>query len=351
MPLSSLDTRFVAKLDASDVAPSTVQASSTENTGDSGATVNVASAELLRNIGIGFIAGLLLNLMPCVLPVIGLKIMSFASQAGEARGRVIALNLYFVAGLVSVFLALAALAAFLGMGWGEQFQRPEFSIVLASIVFVFALSFLGVWEIPIPGFVGSGKAMGAAQREGPIGAYLKGVLTTLLATPCSGPLIVPTLAWALNQPKPVIFATFASMGLGMGFPYLMISMFPRLINLLPKPGAWMDTFKQIMGFVLLATVVWIFSFLNADYFVPTLALLFSLWAACWWIGRTPLTAEASEKIKAYLSAGGFAALLGWFSFRLLLPGVEVDWSEYTPQALANLRDRNVTVLVDFTADW
>ena len=110
-------------------------------------------------------------------------------------------------------------------------------------------------------------------------------------------------------------------------------------------------FKQIMGFVLLATVVWIFSYLNADYFVPTLALLFSLWAACWWIGRTPLTAEASEKIKAYLSAGGFAALLGWFSFRLLLPGVEVDWSEYTPQALANLRDRNVTVLVDFTADW
>ena len=349
MPLSSLDTRFVAKLDASDVAPSPAQASSTENTGDSGATVNVASAELLQNVGIGFIAGLLLNLMPCVLPVIGLKIMSFASQAGEARGRVIALNLYFVAGLVSVFLALAALAAFLGWGWGQQFQRPEFSIALVSIVFVFALSFLGVWEIPIPGFVGSGKAMGAAQREGPIGAYLKGVLTTLLATPCSGPLIVPTLAWALKQPKPVIFATFASMGLGMGFPYLMISMFPRLINLLPKPGAWMDTFKQIMGFVLLATVVWIFSFLNADYFVPTLALLFSLWAACWWIGRTSVTAEASAKFKAYLSAGAFAAVVGWLSFHLLLPGVE--WPEYSPQKLANLQERNVTVLVDFTADW
>ena len=241
------------------------------------------------------------------------------------------------------------LAVFLGLGWGQQFQSPEFSIVLASIVFVFALSFLGVWEIPIPGFVGSGKSMDAAEREGPIGAYLKGVLTTLLATPCSGPLIVPTLAWALNQPKPVIFGTFASMGLGMGFPYLMISIFPRLISFLPKPGAWMDTFKQIMGFVLLATVVWIFSVLNADYFVPTLALLFSLWAACWWIGRTPLTAETSAKFKAYLSAGVFAAVVGWFSFRLLLPGVE--WPEYTPQKLANLQERNVTVLVDFTADW
>ena len=141
------------------------------------------------------------------------------------------------------------------------------------------------------------------------------------------------------------------MGLGMGFPYLMISMFPRLINFVPKPGAWMDTFKQIMGFVLLATVVWIFSFLNADYFVPTLALLFTLWAACWWIGRTPLTAEASAKARSYLSAGVFAALVGWFSFRLLLPGVEVEWAKFTPQELANLQERNVTVLVDFTADW
>lgn len=349
LPLSQLDTTFSARLDASIVVPPTEQGSAAASSGTTGEKVSVAPAELVWNIGLGFLGGLLLNLMPCVLPVIGLKIMSFASQAGESRGRVIALNLYFVAGLVSVFLVLAALAAFLGWGWGQQFQSREFSIVLVSIVFVFALSFLDVWEIPIPGFVGTGKTMDAAEREGPIGAFLKGVLTTLLATPCSGPLIVPTLAWALKQPKPVVFGTFASMGLGMGFPYLMVSIFPRLINFLPKPGAWMDTFKQIMGFVLLATVVWIFSFLNPDYFVPTLALLFALWAACWWIGRTPLTAEAGVRLKAYLSAGLFAAVVGWSSFYFLLPGAE--WSEFTPQKLADFRQNNVTVLVDFTADW
>ncbi len=297
LPLSQLDTTFAARYDATVVAPAASSTTTSTSSIRSAAPAAIAPAELVRNIGLGFLGGLLLNLMPCVLPVIGLKIMSFASQAGESRGRIIALNLYFVAGLVSVFLVLAALAAFLGYGWGQQFQRPEFSIFLAAVVFVFALSFLGVWEIPIPGFVGSGKTLEAAESEGPIGAFLKGVLTTLLATPCSGPLIVPTLAWALKQPKPVIFGTFASMGLGMGFPYLMISMFPRLINLLPKPGAWMDTFKQIMGFVLLATVVWLFSFLNPDYFVPSLALLFALWAACWWIGRTPLTAEAVRNSK------------------------------------------------------
>jgi suppressor for copper-sensitivity B len=341
IPLSQRETSFAARYDASDIVPSTTPAEE---------PAGFALLPLLRYLCLGFLAGMLLNLMPCVLPVIGLKIMSFAQQAGEDRGRVVLLNVYFVAGLVTVFMVLACLAVFLGWGWGEQFQSTEFGIVLATIVFVFALSFLGVWEIPIPGFVGSGAAADAAEQEGPLGAFLKGVLTTLLATPCSGPLIVPTLTWALVQTKPVVFGTFLSMGLGMGSPYLLVAFFPSLIRILPKPGAWMETFKHIMGFVLLGTVVWIFSFLNHDYVVPTLGLLFSLWAACWWIGRVPLTEALFVRGKAYVQAAIFAALIGTLSFKVLGPKPELG-PPYTPERLASLRESGVTVLVDFTADW
>jgi thiol:disulfide interchange protein DsbD len=307
------------------------------------------SGDLLRYLVLGFFGGMILNLMPCVLPVIGLKIMSFAQQAGESSSRILWLNICFVAGLVTVFMVLAALAAFAGWGWGAQFQRPEFAIVLALIVFVFALSFLGTWEIPIPGFVGSGKAAQAAQGEGPSGAFAKGVLTTLLATPCSGPLIVPTLAWAIPQSKPVIFAVFLAMGLGMGAPYLAIGLAPGLLKFLPKPGAWMETFKQVMGFVLLATVVWIFTFLDKDFFVPTLALLFAAWAACWWVGRVALTADLSDKLRAYLIGSVFTAVLGYMAFSTLGPGKH--WEQFSTAKLAKLRSSNTTVFVDFTADW
>ena len=350
MPLSSLDSTFVANYDASLVAPSTD--SSTTASGTSGGPSAIDSrmlSEIVKFMLYGFAGGMILNLMPCVLPVIGLKIMSFSSQAGQSRARVILLNLYYVAGIVAVFIVLAAMAAFFGWGWGEQFQKPEFGIALAAIVFVFGLSFLGVWEIPIPGFVGSSGAMQKAEGEGGVAAFLKGILTTLLATPCGGPLIAPTLAWAIVQPKPVIFATFISMGLGMGAPYLAISMFPKLMNFVPKPGAWMDTFKQVMGFVMLGTVVWIFSFLPDEKLPSTLALLFVLWAACWWINRTPLTASFGAKAKSYLIATVFAVVVGTTAFWLFLPGLH--WDDYTDRRLASLQEAGKTVLVDFTADY
>ncbi len=310
---------------------------------------SATSGRMMKKLGVAFLAGLILNLMPCVLPVVGLKIMSFVQQAGQSPVRVFLLNLMFVLGLISVFMGLACLAAFAGWGWGHQFQRPEFSIGLASIVFVFALSFLGVWEIPIPGF--SGKVADLSEREGLAGAFFKGVLTTVLATPCGGPLIVPALAWAAGQSKIVVFATFGSMGLGMGAPYLLFGLFPKVMSaILPKPGAWMETFKQVMGFFLLGTVVWIFSFIQPDFFLPTLALLFVLWAACWAVGQVPITAETSTKVRTYLASAGFAIILGVFSFNALLPS-DQDWQPYTQSTLDQFRNKGTTVLVDFTADW
>lgn len=303
---------------------------------------------------LAFLGGFILNFMPCVLPVIGLKVMSFVNQAGQDRRRVFALNMWYVSGLVSVFLALACLAAFLNYGWAEQFQSPKFAIALAAIVFVFALSMLGVWEIPIPGFVGSGKAADMANQEGPSGAFFKGVLTTVLATPCVGPFVVPVVAWAAQQSQAMTFLVFFVMGVGMASPYIVIGMFPGAVKLLPKPGAWMDTFKHVMGFVLLFTVVFIFYFLDDQWRVPTLSLLFALWAACWWVGRVPLTASLGPKLRAWIGGLSFAAVVGVASFAgyAFLKGYDKEiWQPFSTQKFAELQGTQTPMLIDFTADW
>ena len=231
---------------------------------------------------VAFVAGFLLNLMPCVLPVVGLKILSFVQQANDSRRRVLLLNVAYSAGLVSVMLVLASLAVFAGLGWGEQFSSTTFSVTLAAVVFAFALSFLGVWEIPLPGFVGAADAV-SGKGEGYGGAFSKGVLSTVLATPCSGPFLGSALAWAIAQPAPLTFAVFATVGFGMASPYLLIGLFPSLVRFLPRPGHWMVTFKQLMGFVLLATVVYLMSFLAMPSVVPTGLLLVGVGLGCWWI--------------------------------------------------------------------
>lgn len=332
----------------------------------------------------GLVGGLILNLMPCVLPVIGLKVLSFVEQSGHDRKRALMLNLWYSAGLMSVFLLLAALAAFLQLGWGSLFSYAGFNIVLAAVVFAMGLSFLGVWEIPIPGFIGSGKTAELAQKEGFSGAFAKGVVTTVLATPCTGPLMGTALAWAVRQPPAHIFAVFGSVGLGMASPYLLIGVFPSLVKFLPKPGEWMETFKKVMGFVLLGTVVFILTFLQWSYVVPTIGLLFAIWAACWWMGRTPGWAEMPVRARSWLEAAAFVGI-AWLvlfpgidevvSGRFAFPGLhDVTSSRFEEKLekerqfyLERLRSEGYelvktdtptdapgapkTVLVDITADW
>ena len=314
-----------------------------------------------------FVGGLILNLMPCVLPVIGLKVLSFVTQAGESRGRAFMLNVVYSAGIIAVFLLLAALAVGLGLGWGQLFTYGAFNVVMAAVVFAMGLSFLGVWEIPIPGFVGSGKSAEIQQKEGLSAAFLKGVITTVLATPCTGPFMASALTWAVAQPPGIVFAVFLTIGLGMSSPYLLIGAFPDLIRFLPKPGAWMDTFKQIMGFFLLGTVVFLLSFLDWPYVVPTVGLLFAIWAGLWWFNRTPITAPAGEKWWAWLEATAFVGLTWLLLFPGLdgmLPGqlgVHGLYDEMNERFIARVGDTAPvgtikldaprTVVVDFTADW
>jgi len=345
---------------------------------------------LWLHLALGFVGGILLNLMPCVLPVIGLKILSFVEQSGHDRKTGFLLNVWYSLGLVAVFWVLAGLAIGLKWGSGQFFQHPEFNIFIAALVFSMALAFLGVWEFPVPGFAGRGRALELAQREGAIGAVFKGALTTVLATPCLGPFMGVALGWAVKQPPAAALAVFTSVGLGMASPYLLIGAFPQLIRFLPKPGAWMETFKQIVGFVLLGTVVFVFTFLETSYIVPTVGLLFTLWLACWWISRTPPTAELPAKARSWVEAAAIVGL-GWL---LLFPGIdemlperfsgwgrglhdvmqgrlderiataagqprqtkqspdELPWQPFTTRpAFERLLNSGKTVLVDFTADW
>ena len=368
--------------------------------------------EIIIQLASAMLAGLLLNVMPCVLPVIGLKVKSFVQQAGESRKRVFALNAWFSLGLMSVFWILATLAVGvrlatqgdLEFGWGEQFQFSAFNIFLTSVVFAFALSFLGVWEVPIPGFVGASSANEAADREGATGAFIKGILATLLATPCVGPLLIPATTWAVQQPVWMTYTAFTFIGLGMAAPYLAIGAFPRLISFLPKPGNWMVIFKQIMGFVLLGTVVWLFSSLSEQYHTAVLALLAAIGFACWVIGRLPITASRSIRVQSWGWAVGtvaYVALVAFGTGRLTTPIAtiiaafaiaiwilmqisenssikskawcwsgaitvlllsttisylalqhsELPWEPFSRAELNKYLSNGQTVLVDFTADW
>jgi thiol:disulfide interchange protein DsbD len=302
-------------------------------------------------LALGFVGGIILNLMPCVLPVIGLKILSFVEQAGHDRKTAFVLNVWYSVGLLAVWWLMAALTVGLSVGSGQFFQNPAFNVFIAALVFTMALAFLGVWEFPVPGFVGRGQAVELAQREGATGALFKGAITTILATPCLGPFMGVALGWAVRQPPATTFAVFTSVGLGMASPYLLIGAFPVLIRFLPKPGAWMETFKHLMGFVLLGTVVFVLSFLTPSYVVPTVGLLFALWMACWWLARTPPTAEFRAKFRAWMEGTAIVGL-AWLVLFFIKFGHPLPWQPFTSRAsLDRMVTEGNTVLVDFTANW
>jgi thiol:disulfide interchange protein len=325
------------------------------------ATVAVPAGSLAQYVLYGVLGGLILNLMPCVLPVIGLKLLSFAKQGGQSRGHILGLNLAYSAGLMTVFMVLATLAALVQLGlssesygWGELYTLTWFKVAMTALVFAMALAFLGVWEIPIPGFASSGKATEMASQEGPAGAFVMGMVTTLLSVPCSGPFLGPVFGYTISQPPSATYLIFASVGVGMALPYLLIGAFPALVSWLPKPGAWMDTLKSLLGFGLLATVVYLFSTLRQDYYLPTLALMFAMWFGLWIVGRTPLWAEVGDRIRAWGWGTLATAVLGGGAFALLSPSsdkVSLAWEPYSPAALAEARASGKTVLVDFTANW
>ena len=323
-------------------------------------------------LALAFLGGLILNVMPCVFPVIGLKVMSFISQADGSRRRVLILNLWYVLGMLAVFWGLAAFAVGVRViagqtyAWGQQFANDGFTIALIGLVFAMALSFLGTWEIPIPGFASGHQAGQLQQKEGPAGALFKGMFTTLLATPCSGPFLGGVFAYSAAQPANMTPVIFTAIGLGMGFPYLLLGMYPGLAKVLPKPGPWMESFKHFMGFFMLFVVAYLYLSVSDRFTRPTFVMLIGLWMGCWLIGRVPIYESFSKRSRGWFQGVTAAVIVGYVGFSMLgsidlkqavtAPTDSVDnrvvkFQPYNEEKLNSLLAQGKTVMIDFTASW
>ncbi len=301
---------------------------------------------------LAFLGGVILNVMPCVLPVVGLKIMGFVSQAGEDRRRVLLLNVVYSLGILSVFAGLAVLAIVFKFGWGQQFTYFPVKLGLTLLLFALALSYLGVWEIPAPGMASSKASQQMQSREGLAGAFSKGVFATVLATPCSGPMLGYILGLTLGLSSIQTASIFMAVGLGMSLPYLVIGMQPKLIAWLPKPGNWMETFKQLMSFLFLATVAFFFAQFQDEQKLPVFVSIIGVWFGCWIIGQVPAWAELPKRLMAWSGGIIAAALISIAAFHYLIPGPKVlAWEDYSESRLVQLQSEGKTVLLDFSAKW
>jgi thiol:disulfide interchange protein len=302
-------------------------------------------------LGFAFLGGLILNVMPCVLPVVGLKVMGFVSQAGQDRQRVLMLNLVYVLGIMSVFAILAVVAGFSKFGWGQQFTFFEVKLGLTILMFALALSYLGVWEIPVPGMAGGKASMELQNREGLVGAFSKGVFATILSTPCSGPLLGYILGATLTYSPLQTVVIMLTVGLGMSSPYVVIGAQPRLVAWLPKPGPWMETMKQLMAFLFLGTVAYFFAQFSEAHKLPVFITLIAVWFGCWIIGQVPNWAALPKRVAAWSSGIAIASLISIAAFHYSKPNDQLAWKDYSEPTLVSLQNAGKTVLLDFGAKW
>ncbi len=345
---------------------------------NSAATISASAGEsksLLGMLGLAFLGGLILNIMPCVLPVIALKILGFVQQSKEAPGRVGKLGLVYALGVLFSFLVLAGLVigvqqAGRAASWGMQFQNPQFVIVMTTLVTLVALNLFGLFEVTL-----GGSAMGAAgnlaSKEGNSGAFFNGILATALATPCTAPFLTVALGFAFAQPAYIIVLMFLAMGLGLAAPYVVLSWFPQFLKLLPRPGAWMEKFKIAMGFPMLATAVWLLTLTSSHFgrsgplwvgiFLVTLALAAWIWGEFVQRGSKRKGVAMGLAI-ALLALGyvyGLEKELHWRSPAKLTANNGtithesggIEWQAWSPSAVEKARTEGRPVLVDFTADW
>ncbi len=315
-----------------------------------------------------FFGGLILNLMPCVFPVLGLKIMGFVRHAQNSQRSIRIQGLTFTLGVLISFWLLSSILLVLraqgeSLGWGFQLQSSGFVVFLIALLFLLALSFLGVFEIGM-GLSNAGSQL--AQKEGLKGSFFSGMLATLVATPCTAPFMGVALGFALSQPPWIAFIVFTSLALGMSSPYLALSYFPNLLKYLPKAGPWMDAFKQAMAFPLLATIVWLLWVLGLQKHIHAVVeVLFALvilglggWIyGCWY------TLSQTKKVKwiaLFFSAISILSALGLFidatedeeeSNKGLHASTPLDWEPYSAERLATLRAQEQPIFIDFTAAW
>ena len=308
-----------------------------------------------------FVGGLILNLMPCVFPVIGIKIMGFVDQAGHDRKKIMMHGLAFAGGVFASFWLLTLIMLLGGIkNWGGQLENPYVMFVLIIVMLLLAMNMYGVFEIGV-GATSVGSDL--TRKEGLAGSFFSGVLATVVATPCSAPFLGAALGAAVALPNFWFFIAFTVMAAGLALPYLTLSAFPGLVKKLPRPGAWMESFKQGMSFLLFATVgylLWVYSdqVFHRDYGLKGLFVMIglSLIAASGWVwGRwtTPI-----RKTKTKWIARAVTLLLFLSGIVLASPGQEeeskavtIEWQKWTKKKEQEALAEGRPVYIDFTAKW
>ena len=312
-------------------------------------------------LAVAFAGGLILNLMPCVLPVLSLKIMGVIGLGGEARGRIAVRFLAAAAGILVSFLVLAAgtvtlKAAGMAVGWGVQFQQPLFLVALVVMLTLFACALWDLLTIPLPAWLGG---LGAAGRgaKGIAGHFLSGAFATVLATPCSAPFLGTAVGFALARGTPEIFAVFTALGVGMATPYLVVAAFPGVASRLPRPGPWMVTLRRVLAFLLAATAVWLLTVLATQSGAPAALAVGALMA----VAAALLWFASRDMLRLAAAAGGLGVVFvlafatpGQLGRAALPPPPVADasmWRPFDRAAIPELIAAGKTVFVDVTADW
>lgn len=335
---------------------------------------SAASAGIIALLFFAFLGGIILNLMPCVLPVLSLKLFSLIKQAGESRGRLLALGGATTAGILASFWALAAVVAAVkagggSAGWGMQFQSAGFIAFMVVILTAFAMSFFGVFEVWLP-WGATTKMDEAGHKAGFAGAFFTGALLVLLSTPCSAPFLGTAMGFAFAQTTPVLFLFFTAAGLGLALPYMLVSAFPKVLKVFPKPGPWMVKLQKVMGVLLLASVVWLLWIVNEQAGtagVGMFAIVVVASIACSvLLGKfaPPGVAFGREVAGIGLSVAvlvsiWFAAIAPEyehaasekFNTRMQEQMTADGWYRYSPALIEEFAKANRTVFIDATADW
>lgn len=312
---------------------------------------------LLEALLLAFLGGIVLNVMPCVFPVLSLKALEVVQQAGEKQREIMVHGALYTLGILVSFWLLAGLLLVLraggqSLGWGFQLQTPGFSAGLGALLFVMSMSLLGVFEFEVPFLRASNQL---TRTSGHLGAFFTGVLATIVSTPCTAPFMGTALGWAATQPAPVAMAVFTALGLGLAVPYLALSFSPALGRMLPRPGRWMETTKQALAFPLLATVIWLTWVVGLQTDINGVATLLGaylvLGMATWAHGRWR---------EGWPRKVATAAVLITFIFVARMPAAPAaaaphdggsGWEVWSTQRVTDLTAAGKPVFVDFTAAW
>ena len=321
---------------------------------------------LIYMILLAFLGGMILNLMPCVLPVLSIKMLSIVNSAHHERKHIMKCGFIYVAGILLSFTVLASVVILLkhtgeSVGWGFQFQNPYFVFLLMLLIWAFALSLFEVFTIHLPGMQTASKA---SSKKGMIGTFMSGVFAVLLATPCSAPLLGTAVAFALRHSAPVIYIIMLTVGIGLAFPFIVLAFCPKgIMKIIPKPGNWMNIFSEIMGFMLVATAVFLcrslFFIVDEHQFINALWFMVVFSFALWLYGKTAKTTTSSRKQWIALAAActislwGFTSLID-FSFHPEYKrsiSASALWQPFSPELLQESREENKPIFIDFYAEW